>query len=502
MVSIFSQIFNMSMTGSVVIVLVMLARLVLKRSPKIFSYVLWSVVLFRLLCPVAFTAPVSVLKVAGPAVQEAGTNISVVSYIPASIDTQADFIAVQPENLSANHVEGNEPKEQLRMTPMHAVALIWLAGTVGMILYSVAQYLILRRKLVGSMQLQDNIYLTDYIDTAFVVGVFQPRIFLPSNVPSKERFDHVIKLLAYLALCIHWFNPLVWFAFVLAGKDMEMSCDEAVIKKLGTDIRADYSISLLRLATHKKILSGIPLAFGEGDTKGRVLNMAKWRKPAKWLVAICVILCIFVVVICSVNPDNQVSTERYLDECRKVLESVQTGDGYEIITERENHGSFALNPTSTIHDYKHKDNWLQIHTVPDGNGTSLFAYLHMDEKYYEGTPLVENGTSGDLWWKESTYQGNVQPWITIFRWEESAVTLDAVEDTGAGTIVHLNVTDPFTLGEWTTEEYDVDFIFDANGKFLAARQMVEFSDGNGMTSTMRIVSLDADLIKSYINLSM
>ena len=103
----------------------------------------------------------SVLKVAGPAVQEAGNNISVVSYIPASIDTQADFIAVQPENLSSNQVEGSEPKEQLRMTPMHAVALIWVAGTVGMILYSVAQYLILRRKLVGSMQLQDNIYLTD-----------------------------------------------------------------------------------------------------------------------------------------------------------------------------------------------------------------------------------------------------------------------------------------------------------------------------------------------------
>ena len=99
----------MSMTGSVVILLVMLARLILKRAPKIFSYVLWSVALFRLLCPVALTAPVSVLKVAGPAVQEAGNNISVVSYIPANIDTQADFIAVQPENLSANQVEGSEP---------------------------------------------------------------------------------------------------------------------------------------------------------------------------------------------------------------------------------------------------------------------------------------------------------------------------------------------------------------------------------------------------------
>ena len=319
MASIFSQILNMSMTGSVVIVLVMLARLVLKRSPKIFSYVLWSVVLFRLLCPVAFTAPVSVLKVAGPAVQEAGNNISVVSYIPASIDTQADFIAVQPDNLSSNQVEGSEPKEQLRMTPMHAVALIWVVGTVGMILYSVAQYLILRRKLVGSMHLQDNIYLTDYINTAFVVGVFQPRIYLPSNVPSKERyyilaheqhhirrFDHVIKLLAYLALCIHWFNPLVWIAFVLAGKDMEMSCDEAVIKKLGEEIRADYSASLLRLATHKKILSGMPLAFGEGDTKSRVINMARWKKPTKWIVVICVILCLCILVVCVFNPKKRV----------------------------------------------------------------------------------------------------------------------------------------------------------------------------------------------------
>lgn len=514
MASIFSQILNMSMTGSVVILLVMLARLILKRAPKIFSYALWSIVLFRLLCPVAFTAPVSVLKVAGPAVQEAGNNISVVSYIPASIDTQADFIAVQPDNLSSNQVEGSEPKEQLRMTPMHAVALIWVVGTVGMILYSVAQYLILRRKLVGSMHLQDNIYLTDYINTAFVVGVFQPRIYLPSNVPSKERyyilaheqhhirrFDHVIKLLAYLALCIHWFNPLVWIAFVLAGKDMEMSCDEAVIKKLGEEIRADYSASLLRLATHKKILSGIPLAFGEGDTKGRVLNMAKWRKPTKWFVFVCTIICICVVVICSVNPDDQSSSERYLDECRKVLESVQTSDGYEIITERENHGSFALNPTSTIHDYKHKDNWLQIHTVPDGNRTSLFAYLHVDDKYYEGMLLVENGASGDVEWKESSYQGNVQPWLASYQWDRSAVTLDSVEDTGAGTVVHLNISDQFTFGEWTIGEYDVDFIFDSNGKFLAARQMVEFPDENGMTSTMRIVSLDERLIEIHIGLT-
>ncbi len=147
------------------------------------------------------------------------------------------------------------------------------------------------------------------------MGFFSPKIYLPSDVPTNERkyiiaherhhirrFDHIIKLLAYSALCIHWFNPLVWAAFILAGKDMEMSCDEAVIRKMGSQIRADYSASLLRLATHKKIIAGMPLAFGEGDTKGRVMNMAKWKKPKLWVSIVCFVLCATILVACAVNP--------------------------------------------------------------------------------------------------------------------------------------------------------------------------------------------------------
>ena len=322
MAAILTQVLNMSMTGSFVILLVMLARFLLKRSPKIFSYALWSVVLFRLLCPVAFTAPVSVLDMVEPVTNETSNNTSTVSYIPATVNTQADFIAVQPGDQPAQTETASEPEEQLHMTPMHAAALLWAAGTVGMMLYSVVQFWRLRSKLIGAMHLNRNIYFADHIDTAFVVGLLQPRIYLPSSVPSNERYyilaheqhhirrgDHVIKLLAYLTLCIHWFNPLVWLAFVLSGKDMEMSCDEAVIKRLGVEIRADYSASLLRLATHKKILSGMPLAFGEGDTKGRVLNMAKWKKPAKWLIAVCVLICLIVVCICAFNPEKEIPIE-------------------------------------------------------------------------------------------------------------------------------------------------------------------------------------------------
>jgi len=317
------QVLNMSMTGSVVILFVMAARLLLKRLPKSFSYALWSVVLFRLLCPVSFSAPLSVLDVVEPVIHQSNENVSRVTYIPETPDLYADFVTVRPENNPVQQEESAEPAEQLKMTPMHAAALVWFAGAVGMLLYSVVKYLILKRKLIGAMLLEKNVYLADGLDTAFVLGIVQPRVYLPSGLSEKERIyilaherchirrmDHVIKLLSYLALCIHWFNPLVWIAFILAGKDMEMSCDEAVIRKLGSEIRADYSASLLRLTTHKKILSGMPLAFGEGDTKSRILNMAKWKKPARWIVAVCAIVCIGVVTVCAFNPkDDQTMAE-------------------------------------------------------------------------------------------------------------------------------------------------------------------------------------------------
>ena len=308
----------MSMTGSVVIVLIMLARLLLKRAPKIFSYALWSVVLFRLLCPVALTAPVSVLDALEPEVQEASESTSVVYFLPAEVGQASDFTFVPAENQSGTDSVQVEEPEHPHLDLMVAASYVWIVGSGIMILYSVIQYIRLRGKLVGAVVYRGNVYRADYIDTPFVMGFFSPKIYLPSDVPMNERkyiiaherhhirrCDHIIKLLAYFALCVHWFNPLVWAAFILAGKDMEMSCDEAVIRKMGSQIRADYSASLLRLATHKKIIAGMPLAFGKGDTKGRVMNMAKWKKPKLWVSLICLLLCAVVLVACAVNPHSQ-----------------------------------------------------------------------------------------------------------------------------------------------------------------------------------------------------
>ena len=310
MQTVFTKTLNMSLTGSIVIVVVLLTRLFLKRAPKIYSYALWAVVLFRLLCPLSITAGLSVLK---PLPVTTTPGISTVSY-------QSVARAVR-ENTPApiqQQAVPTQTAQQPEVSPMQIAAYIWLAGASMMALYSVVQYFALRRRLAEAAPLQGEIYLADRISSPFVMGVFRPRIYLPSSTPMAERRfivaherhhirrgDPLWKLLGYAALCLHWFNPLVWLAFCLAGKDMEMSCDEAVIKRLGEHIRADYSQALLRLATHKRIVSGMPLAFGEGDTKGRVRNMAKWKKPKVWVSALCAALCLVILAACALNPKQK-----------------------------------------------------------------------------------------------------------------------------------------------------------------------------------------------------
>lgn len=404
MSNLFSQVLNMSMTGSVVILLVMLARLILKRAQKVFSYALWSVVLFRLLCPVAFTAPVSVLNAFEPEVQEASESTSVVYFLPAEVNQDSDFTFVPAENQSGtDNVQVGEPGHT-HLDLMVVASYVWITGTGIMMLYSVIQYIRLRGKLVGAVVYRGNVYRADYIDTPFVMGIFSPQIYLPSDVPMNERkyiiaherhhirrCDHIIKLLAYFALCVHWFNPLVWAAFILAGKDMEMSCDEAVIRKMGSQIRADYSASLLRLATHKKIIAGMPLAFGEGDTKGRVMNMAKWKKPRLWVSLICLLLCTTILVACAVNPQTAGSTES------TITGKVSTSKGLNIRQEPSTTGAVVGNYDGgtiiTILEIKDgwgrtDQGWVSLNYVTTMDGTSMTDIDQM-EPAVDGTAPTE-----------------------------------------------------------------------------------------------------------------
>lgn len=334
------MILNMSITASVIILFVLLARLALKKAPKIFSYALWAVVLFRLLCPVSITTDFSLLGLFDTPAVENTQHTTAVEYIPYDVVHAPDLEVQLPVppivNEAVNHALPQE-HAALGADPLEGEfaigSFIWLLGIGAMAVYSMFSYILLRRKLVGAVLLRDNIYLADGIDSPFVMGLIRPKIYLPSALSEQEqgyiilheqhhirRGDHLAKALAFIALCIHWFNPLVWVAFILSSKDMEMSCDEAVVKKLGEDIRADYSASLLSLATGRHIIAGTPLAFGEGDTKSRIKNILNWKKPKTWIIFFAIIACTVVIVFCASNPLSLKDVRNKLDDniCEKI----------------------------------------------------------------------------------------------------------------------------------------------------------------------------------------
>ena len=298
------ELLRINLVTSIVILIILGARLILKRAPKVFSYALWAIVLIRLLIPVSIQSPISVVPNT-PAASGAVIN----SALP-----EIEFETLRDREQNYYESQNTSPEDvqvyvSRTMEPMVYLSLAWLVGVAVMVLYSGISYLKIRRMVRIAVPLRENIWIADDIKSPFVIGFIKPKIYLPNNLGEQEqeyiilheqyhirRLDHVIKALAFLALTIHWFNPLVWIAFVLACKDMEMSCDEAVIRKLGENVRADYSASLLTLATGHRIIAGTPLAFGEGDTKGRIKNLAKWKKPAIWVLVLTLIICLILGV--------------------------------------------------------------------------------------------------------------------------------------------------------------------------------------------------------------
>lgn len=320
--TLFPTLLNMSLTAGIVILCVIAARLALKRAPKVFSYALWAVVLFRLLCPVSLPSGISLLGALDAPARQASPVVSTVTYVqpqrqPEAIQPQTEQVPVEPQTPASDSLAPVVPEQQATSTVDWAAvaAWVWLAGVLGMAGYSIFALLRLRRRLVGSLRLRDNIYLADHISTPFVLGLVRPKIYLPSTLTEgemgyiirHERYhirhgDHVVKVLAFAGLCLHWFNPLVWAAFILAGKDMEMRCDEAVVRQLGERVKADYSASLLALATGRLTIAGTPLAFGEGDPKGRIRNLLRWKRPRMWLSLVAGVACVAVIAACAANP--------------------------------------------------------------------------------------------------------------------------------------------------------------------------------------------------------
>lgn len=317
--TLFLQILNMSFTASFVILFVLLARLFLKRTPKIFSYALWSIVLFRLVCPFSFESVISLLP-AKPNPIPSDIMYAPIPQINTGIPTINDSInnLLPPATPNAS------------MNPMQGLIFIgrilWLAGIAILLVYSMISLLKLLKRLKGAMHERGNIYISENLNSPFVMGFFHPKIYLPANLTEDEkkyillheqthikRLDHIVKLLSFFVLCLHWFNPLAWVAFFVSGRDMEMSCDERVIKSLGNEVKKDYSSSLLTLATGRRIVGGTPLAFGEGNTKTRIENVLNYKKPAFWVIIAAVITVATIGICLIANPKEDEPFDWYAD---------------------------------------------------------------------------------------------------------------------------------------------------------------------------------------------
>lgn len=304
----FLQVLNMSFTASVVIVCVLAARLPLKKAPKVFSYALWSVVLFRLVCPFSFESFFSLLPTkANPISQD------IVYAQTPKIDTGITTI-----NQAVNSILP-PATPQASVNPLQIWIFIgswiWLFGLAILLLYSLVTLIRLKKRLYNATRYKSHIFISDAIGTAFVMGILRPKIYLSNNVSEVQReyillheqthikrMDHIMKLISFLVLCMHWFNPLVWLSFFASSKDMEMSCDEAVIKQLGNGVKKAYSASLLTLATDRRIIGGTPLAFGGRNTKSRIKNVLAYKKPALWVAAAAVIAVVCIVMGLMANP--------------------------------------------------------------------------------------------------------------------------------------------------------------------------------------------------------
>ena len=323
--TIFMKLCNMSLTATYCIAAVILLRLLLRKQPKIFSYLLWSVVLFRLLCPVSVSGEYSLLRMDTDMISQenlTGYRESGIiawhgnHYLIGDGTQETDRDGINGATAVVAESGFYEWEAAQRLHKMFTVGgYLWLAGIVILAVYSLWTTLRFRKLLQGASRVEDNVFEMEGLTTPFVFGIVRPRIYLPARIQAEERKfvlehervhisrrDYLIKILAWGTLCFHWFNPVVWLAYKLMEQDMEMSCDEAVIRKLGYDVRKEYSGALLSLSCDSMKLGGCPIAFGEGAVKSRVQNILSYHKKTVAAMVFAAILLIAAVIGLSMNP--------------------------------------------------------------------------------------------------------------------------------------------------------------------------------------------------------
>lgn len=310
---VFLKLVNLSISASWLILAVLVLRVVLKKAPKWVMPLLWGVVALRLVCPFSIESALSLIPSAETIPSEIVTETrEPVLYEQATLD-----IVTNPTLPSAAEVPVGVSRQQAQVD-FNIYSVLWLAGMAALLVHALVSAGKLKRKLATAILLRDNIYESEFVDSPFVFGVVKPNIYLPMHMDEGTaayviahecahlaRRDHWWKVLGYLVLALHWFNPLVWVAYILFCRDIELACDEKVVRGLDGAARADYSQALLSCAAPKRAVAACPLAFGEGNIKTRVKSALHYKKPAFWVAAAAVLAVVIMAVCFLTNPRSE-----------------------------------------------------------------------------------------------------------------------------------------------------------------------------------------------------
>lgn len=325
----FTQIFNMSVSASYIVLAVLLLRLALKKAPKWLSLLLWAVVGIRLVCPFTFESVWSLIPSLGQihpvvALDQHAPQYTEYSGLNMLVTRLNEDLLARPEYDRLMLLQ--------RLIPVFAV--VWLAGILALTTYSIISCLKVRRSVLTAVRCQDNVYQSEQVSSPFVFGLIKPKIYLPFQIGERsmtsviaheqahiQRLDHLWKPLGFFLLTLHWFNPLIWLSYVLFCRDLELACDERVIRNLGRDARADYAAALLSSSVSKPKIAACPLAFGEVGVQKRIKSALSYRKPVLWVTAVALAVCLVAAVCFFTEPVSiyntgvqRVSVKRINDE--------------------------------------------------------------------------------------------------------------------------------------------------------------------------------------------
>lgn len=310
----FITVLNMSINATYLVIAVIFIKLVIKKSPRWFHCFLWALASARLIFPFSFKSRLSILPTDTPIPQlsnEVSPSVSneLIISDKAVHNPVTEFAPVNNGGL-------------VELTFTSVASFVWIVGILLLLAYAFFSYIRIVKQVRPSVKLYDNVYLCDDIPTPFILGVFKPKIYIPSITPTNEhemilaherahikRRDNVWKPFAYILLTIYWFNPMLWIAYVLLSRDIELACDEKVIKNLSPDEKKQYSSALLNSSTNRRIISVCPLAFGETGVKNRIKNILNYKKPTFWIILISVTLSVVLVACFLTDPKGNYKTE-------------------------------------------------------------------------------------------------------------------------------------------------------------------------------------------------